>query len=29
VVEAFIIAVGAIAVVWAGWILLWVTEQPR
>jgi hypothetical protein len=28
VVEAFIIAVGAIAGVWAGWILLWVTEQP-
>jgi hypothetical protein len=27
VVEAFIIAVGAIAGVWAGWILLWVTEQ--
>jgi hypothetical protein len=28
VVEAFIIAVAAIAGVWAGWILLWVTEQP-
>jgi hypothetical protein len=27
VAEAFITTVGTIAVVWAGWVLLWMTEH--